>query len=415
MAFDYPLGTAGTLVNERFNESKNIGESAYQVSLNVINSLQTIVQALQLIDQTISIDSTTISPAEISATPPTIDLDNFRVDMPALPTEPTIVSSEIGTLPDFPTLATGELQIPNETYVSSLLTAIKSKLLNDIANGSVGIPDAIQDAMFQRDYERSILEEKDLEDSIAAEWSSRGFPLPNGALIAGIDQAKINFANKRLDVSRDIMMKAFELALVNYHFIIQQGIALESQLMGYAHSVAQLAFQVADETIKNAIAAFRERREVISAKILSILETAKTKIQYNVSLIKMFTAKLEAYSAKIKGEGDRVNAVARGIEAEVNLFQSVAKFDVSRAELDLKVIEARIGQMIANQNLLIKDKEIEMKNYEVFNTLKIEVAKAIAQVLSVISAGAYAGVSAAAHITRTDSGSLVETHSYQEE
>lgn len=410
--FDYPLGTAGTLVNERFNQAEDIGEGAFQTSMQVIQSLQVIVQQLALIDRTISIDTTTISPTEISVDAPTIDHNEFRIDMPDLPVEPTLTDAQVGTLPEFPDLVVGDLAIPDETYATSLFTAIKSKLLSDIIDGSTGLTPSIEDAIFQREYERALLIHNDTQDRIAATWARNGYPLPSGALLGAYEEEEINFTNKRLDISRDVAIKSFELALNNYHFIIQQGIALESQLMNYAHEVAKLAFQAADEVIKNAIAAFRERREKISAERMSILEKSKTLIQYNVSLIEMFTAKLGAYSAKIRGEADRVTATAEADTAEVNLFTSIANFDIAKTGLDLKVVEARINQAVANSNILIKDKEIEMKNYEVFNSLKIEVMKAIGQVCAQIVAGAYAGVSAAAHISRQDSSSY--EHKYED-
>jgi len=413
--FEYPLGTAGTLVNERFNQAESIGINAFNTSLSTIQSLQTIVQQLTLIDRTISIDTTTVSPIAISETPPVIDTDAYRMDMPTLPTEPTIVDANIGTLPDFPDLVIGDAPVPNETYNTTLLSEIKSKMLSDLSGGAIGIPDTVQAAMFQRDYERMLNTHNDSLDRRAATVARSGYPIPNGVLRGAYDEEEILFTNKRFDMSRDIAIKSFELALSNYHFIIQQGIAIESQLMNYAHQVAQLAFQAADEAIKNAISAFKERSSNISTRITAILETAKTKIQYNVSLIEMFTAKLGAYSAKINGEASRVTAVAKTDEARVNLFTSIANFDIAKGGLDIKVLDTRINQAIANAGLLIKDKEVEMKNYELINTLRIRVMEAIGQIASQIVAGAYAGVSASAGIRRDDSSSYSETHSYQEE
>jgi len=392
------LNYAPSTVLNRFADSETFANSAYATTVAALNALRDIALALELISRTIPIDTTSISIPEISISPPTIDPDEFTVDMPILPTEPVIVDASIGTLPEFPDLVVGDLQMPDETYATSLLTAIKSKLLSDVNTGSTGLTPAIEDAIFQREYERALIIHNDTQDRIAATWARNGYPLPNGALLGAYEEEEINFTNKRLDMSRDTAIKSFELALQNYHFIIQQGIALESQLMGYAHSVATLAFQVADEIIKNALVAFRERREAVSAKIASILETAKTKIQYNISLIEMYTAKLSAYSAKIRGETDRVNAVARGYEAEVAEFRSVADFEISKAGLDLKVIDAKISQAVANANILIKDKEIEMKNYELLNSLKEKAMEAISHVAAQITASALTMVHASASI-----------------
>ena len=406
------------LVEERFEVAQNYANSAYETALLALASLEEISKELEFINATIAIDTTTVSADEIDITPPEIDETVFRIDMPDMPTEPQIVDATIETFPEYPELVVGDIPTISDIYVSSLLTAIKTKLLNDVNSGGTGISSSVQDDMFNLEYERALSVHNDTMDEIGANWSKRGFSLPDGVLVAAYEKELINYSNHRLDISRNIAIKSWELAFQHAQFIIQQGIVIESQLINWTHSVAVLAFQVADAVIKNTIAGFSERRQGIRDKIASILEKSKAKIQYNVSLIELFTSKINAFSAQIRGESERINAVARGYEAEVSLFKGIGDFEISKAGLDLKVLDTRITQAINNANILIKDKEIEIKNYEVLNSLKIEVMKATGQIAAQLAAGAMSGTSVSATLGVSDQAQYnygsTETHTYEE-
>jgi hypothetical protein len=161
-------------VEGKFNQAQGFASSAYQTTMEALLKLEEIAEQLTLINRLISIDTTTVSGNTIAATPPSIDISQFTVNMPDLPPDPQIVNAEIETFPNFPDLVVGDLQPPNEGYASSLLSAIQVKLLSDIQNGSIGITPAVEDAIFKREYERSILVEQDLEDGIAAGTKREG-------------------------------------------------------------------------------------------------------------------------------------------------------------------------------------------------------------------------------------------------
>jgi hypothetical protein len=64
-----------------------------------------------------------------------------------------------------------------------------------------------------------------------------------------------------------------------------------------------------------------------------------------------------------------------------------------------------MNKIMANANILIKDKEIESRHYEVLNTLKTEVMKAAGHIASQLTAGAMAGTSASAQISASNTSS----------
>ena len=134
--------------------------------------------------------------------------------------------------------------------VSDIEDAVHDKLIADLANESPAIPDAVEDAIFARESERAALLHQDTLDNISDEWSKRGFTLPNGYLSAAISQAEIDYTNKRLDVSRDIAIKNFELTDSNMKFAIQQGIVFFDAKLKQAIAEAEMRFKNIDNDLK---------------------------------------------------------------------------------------------------------------------------------------------------------------------
>ena len=397
--------TAPDIVDQKFAQSMGMATTAYAISMETLNRLSVLATSLELINRIITIDTTDIPIPDLTdLTLPTIDMSEFRVDFPEQPTEPALIDATLDPIPsDFPDLSTGEITGGDTTYVTALITALKSKLLNDLQAGSIGISADVENAIWYREYERALLVHNESIDRITAEWSKRGFPLPGGALTAMLQEEEVNYINKRLDMSRDVAIKSFELALQNSHFIIQQSIALEAHLINFANAVAQRIYEMSKATVDSQIAAFNSRVDKVSKQAVVLIEKMKAKIEYNMGLIQMYTSKINAFSAKMNAEASRINAVARGYEAGVGVFNSIVNFETKKADLNLRVVETRMQQAIANAGLLIKDKEIEMKNYELINSLKEKAEEAIGAIVAQLTAGALASVHAGVDISARDS------------
>jgi hypothetical protein len=60
---------------------------------------------------------------------------------------------------------------------------------------------------------------------------------------------------------------------------------------------------------------------------------------------------------------------------------------------------------VANSGILIKDKEVELKNYEMIKSLMMEAQKAIGMIAAQVASGALSAVHAAVGISASDSAS----------
>lgn len=331
------------------------------------------------------------------------------IDLPGRPEDPNIPDLDISgiTRPDMSDLRAPDIFInPGQaTYSTSLLTALKAKLLSDIQSGGTGLADAVENAIFNREVERALLAHHDAQDRISAEWSKRGFPLPTGALITALTEEELNYTNKRLDVSREISIKQAELAQTNTHFSIQQGVGLETVLMNFATACQNRIFEASKAYADALIALYNVEatKYKIMAEIYQILVTAK--IEELKGRVQIYTAEVEAYKAAVQAEATRINAVAEVFRVELEQYKTDAAVYGTVSEVAVKVFSARIEQAVAKANLFLKDAEIEIKNYEAIKGLNIEALKASAQVMSQLVAGMWSSVSAAAEVRASGSTS----------
>lgn len=304
------------IVDTKFEDGRDYAASAYRTAQETIQRLSDLAGQLRGIDVNLPL------PADL--TPP--DIDDFVGNAPGSP--PTI-----------------ELNLPGDLdEADEVNIAVREKLLHDITEGSPAIPQDIEDAIFNREYERAILVHQDNLDRISAEWAKRGFTLPDGVLGALLAQAEIDFANKRLDVSRDIAIKSFELSDSNTKFAIEKGIA-------------------------------------------------------------WYAMRIQTYTAKVQAEIARIEAIVKAYLGEAQVYQATAQVYGALTDAKVKKFDSEVRMALASAELIIKDAELSMKNYELLNRLRIEAMKGIASVSAQLVAGALSSVSASAHISATNSAS----------
>jgi hypothetical protein len=307
--------TVPNIVQEKFEDGRASALAAFTTAQAIIEDLRQMGKTLNTIDTSTSINR---------ITPP--DSGSFTGTIPPTPT---------GTDLNMP-------EAPSDT--DALQYVIKSKLINDISNVVAAIPDSVETAIFSKDSERAAIVLQDTLDNISAEWSKRGFTLPNAMLSAGLEQAIIEHGNKREDISRDIAIENFKLTDTNVKFAVQQGIA------------------------------------------------------YNLY-------KVEVFKSQVSAEIARVRSIVDTFLGEVEAYKTSAQAFSTLADVKVKEFVATVDQEKIVAELLIKNVEIAIKNFEVEYGLKIEADKAIGSINAQIVAGAFSSISASVHMDASDSAS----------
>ena len=111
--------------------------------------------------------------------------------------------------------------IVDEEFDMAMLEALKAKLEEMLAGNQPAFTEEVETAMVTRELERALQIQNDTIDRINAEWSRKRAPLPNGTLVAAIEEIELSFGLKRADTSRDVLIKNMELTQANVHKAIE--------------------------------------------------------------------------------------------------------------------------------------------------------------------------------------------------
>ncbi len=357
-----------------------------------------------------------------------------------------------------------------EPYTSALKDRIQSYVLDVLNNGGTGINTAVENALFNRDIERANQANTDTKNKAISEWSGRSFELPDDDILDAVIRIDIEFLMKRLEISRDILIKAWELEQANIFKSLDIAIGLETQLILSANNLSQrayealktiadIAFKVIDSEIKKVELSIEEKKmqltlwegrvksELVKLEVYkaylegrkieaevdqinlelyktdisawqSMIDAAKSIIQaivaYNDGLLKQQASATEIYKTLIGVEISKADIGIKGITAESDVFKSIAIAYETLGELAVKEYDANIQEAIAKAQLQLKNIEIEIANYEKLKALLIGALTNTTQVLAQGIAGSLAGISAQAHISADGRASEGLDYNYNE-
>lgn len=112
------------------------------------------------------------------------------------------------------------------TYFPVLDPAVQTSqnawLLSVMNNGYLGIPVAIETAMWDRARAKDTQEALRMEDEAVSQMAARGFSLPNGVLANRLQAAQQEAANKSSTIGRDIAIKQTEISIEMTKFAVTE-------------------------------------------------------------------------------------------------------------------------------------------------------------------------------------------------
>jgi len=330
-------------VIERFSQVTEAADGALADAMSFLNQLQSAVGDPDFTVPSIGM----FFPAPISP--------EFNIGEPPVAPEVELFMPEF---PDSPVLQT-----------ISLLTGIQARLVSDLANGVTGLAAGVENDIWNREAERALLAHQEELETIAAQWSTRGYELPDGTLVALINQSEIDYRNKRLDRSRDISIKQAEMAFQNTQFIIQQILAMETLII-------------------NAVS------------------------EGNKSAIEGYKANMDGYRARVQGAIDKLKAYLQVYETGGTVFKAKADAQAAIAGVDIKAAEASINASIAQMQLFLKQAELQVTHTDAQARLRVAAAEAGGRITAQLAAGLFSGISVQAHLGA--SASIGKSYSGQE-
>lgn len=328
--------------------------------------------------------------------PPVLDIPSFDYTPPAAPESPNL----------------SEFSFAEPEYVSSLLDAIKAKLLEWVNGAATGLSEAVETALFNRGRSREDMAALREQEEIKRNFASTGFPIPPGAMQSALKESARQAADKTSSINRDIAIKMAELEQQNRQFAMERAVALEGETLQYASGVATRALEAARISVTTSIELYnaivsRYQAELESFKILALvfdtkikaalanldvyrgeLEAAKLTGELNVQAVEIYRARIgalatiiEKYKAELQGAeitsninrniigrfGEEVRAYGAQVEAKAKEYDAYAtgvraeveKINVYSAEAD--AYRSTIGGYESLINARTSEKELEFK------------------------------------------------------
>jgi len=414
------------LIVDKYNQSMIFARDSIVDTRDTLDRLSDAVEVLRGIDVLVSIDK--VSPVQLpevfTLIPPSIPT-GISMTLPSSPAKPGLIRIDISdlNLPDMEYLPVPSVAINAgpQSYSSQLLSAVQVKLLRDINEGGTGIPIEVREDIYNYEYEKNLQELLDTKDKIANEWSKRGLPIPDSALISALAQADVAYLNRGHTVSRDIRIEHMKLAHQNTQFAVQQSVALEQVLVGFASMACQRIFEASKAQVEMQIAVvnsllqkYRIMTDIYTAIVSSRIELARATVQ-------IYSAEVEAYKSEIMAESMKVDAQLKTFLAEVDIFKAKASVFESLSNVNIKIFEAYIQEAISKASLYLKEAEIRIQSHAALNGMKMETLRSIAATTAQFVAGALSSVSAGATIgidgkvSSSVSEQFGESHEYKYE
>jgi hypothetical protein len=303
------------------------------------------------------------------------------------PTKPTYIIPVVPSLDDIVVQAPPEDEIPvleatapsfnvdlpqsifvyeEATYSSSLKIATEAKLLYIVENGGTGLDSIVEAAIWDRALSRKQIGDAAKHEEAERYFSSRGFNIPQGALVARLDELLTERARAEDDINHEIMIKQAELAQTNTHFAITSAIQYESSIMAYLGGVAQRALDSSKYAQEAAIALFNAGVMRYNAQLQGYQTAAavyESRIRASMLILEKYKLRLEGTRLQSDIQKSRVDIYKTQVDAltslmnlyRVEMDSARIKSDIERLKLEgyrvkIGAYTARIGAIVSRYN-----------------------------------------------------------------
>ena len=219
------------------------------------------------------------------------------------------------------------LQWTEQPYQPEIMPEVMVQLRRMWAGG-LGLAPGIEQAIMDRAAAREdVTIQRDI-DAAALDFSSRGFTMPPGMLVARIQALRADGQRNKLSANRELAIKAAEIQVENLKFACGQAVSSEQLLHTIWDNMVQRAFEAAkieldaQLSVLNAhIALFNARQSAWASRA----QAKKANLDARLAAIRM---ELDAELAKGEVNKDNValfEAQMRALQVDASLYETEMK------------------------------------------------------------------------------------------
>lgn len=254
------------------------------------------------------------------------------------------------TMPQFPTFEDVNVVFdgkePNPVinwtepkYESVMLGELTARIRECLAGGT-GMTPEVETALFDRARAREDVTALKRTQEAFDTWAGKGFTMPPGMLVEQVNTVQQENQLAANEQARDVLAKSAEWEQENLRQAVQQGIALEGQLMNQFENTAKRAFEAQRIRVESEIALFNAHVSLFNAKQAArqmLVEVFKARMQEVQMRLDAYKAQIEGEQAKAQVNEAAVRAYTARIEALkgiVDIFQ--ARIQAAKVQSDME-------------------------------------------------------------------------------
>lgn len=231
-----------------------------------------------------------------------------------------------------------QLFAQNKSEVADVLTGLVGRI-STMLEGGTGLPAAVALALRNRAFQAEDKLAFQMEQTAIADWLSRGFTLPGGALEVKLAEVRNKNRDKQAELNLNLWLEETKLEIENLRFAVQQGIAYEGmwkdallKLLGVCGDWASKQVDVQLRLVDAAIAIFKAKADLWQVQF----STIKDQIQIELAKVEIYKAELdgqrlvselnrldvEVYRARLDALQTRVSVYKTQVEGANALLQA---------------------------------------------------------------------------------------------
>lgn len=292
---------------------------------------------------------------------PEVNLPDFTGTMPDGPGDLSDPSGKLNGAEDkfnaysdkLKSLASDWVNAQNPAHFAQL--AKMEAKLDAYLNGGTGIQEEVETAIINRAREQQSRNAEATKQAVYEEAASRGFTLPNGALMSAVARARQEAANNVHKAITDLAVAQMEMEQKNLQFAISTSASLRTLMVnaaiswaGQLNALRDQAFEFVKTEVSTAIEIHNAAIRIYSARVDAYRTAASvydTQIKVALSKIDVFRAQIEALKTQTDADQSKVslyNAQIASLSAISSLYQS--RVDAAKGRASLEKIKLEIYQ-----------------------------------------------------------------------
>lgn len=423
-------GSAGALIAERFDETLAVANEMLELLVGAdgesgyLGELNEAIAAAPTYDIDVDEVSTDLSVTDIGAAPTfTETLAEYPSESyaePSLDDIPTVDTSELTpeTAPDEvnPTITWSESSLSTDVY-----TDLLARIQSDLTSGSTGLDASVEAAIQARAEARQDVINERAYNKVLNDVASRNFSMPSGALAAAVNEIAVDQLREESDLNRTILIEQGNLAQKNSQFIIQQAVALDGLIRDSRDKSDKNQLEYARAVADNLLRTYSEKIRAYVAKLEGKKAYIEAQVAYLRGVVDSNKGKIEVYKEKYQALATRISAVVAENKGKVDVFATEvgAYGEKARAvEAQTRAQAEAIRQAVEYARVKVQAATEEIKAnlgaYTSENSMRSEVAQALANIAAQSVASAFSAVNASASYGYQGSEGKTETWSHSD-